>query len=113
MAPAAPFEWQIRLDDPDEPLFTLAVVSELFGVDPQVIRRMDRAGVAAQRTSGNHRRYSRNDIAAIGQAFAMRRDGVTNNAMVQILALQQQVAVLEAEIARLADTATSTDDLDD
>jgi MerR family transcriptional regulator, heat shock protein HspR len=102
--PGAPsFDWQIRLDDPDEPLFTLAVVSELFGVDPQVIRRMDRAGVAAQRTGGNHRRYSRNDVTAIGQAFAMRQEGVPTNAMVQILSLQQQVAALQAEIARLAE----------
>jgi MerR family transcriptional regulator/heat shock protein HspR len=104
MAVAEPFEWQVRLDDPDEPLFTLAVVAELFGVDPQVIRRMDQAGVsAAQRTGGNHRRYSRNDVRAIGEAFTMRRSGVPNNAMVQILALQHQVAALQAEIARLGD----------
>ena len=109
MAGAQSFDWQIRLDDPDEPLFTLAVVSELFGVDPQVIRRMDRAGVAAQRTGGNHRRYSRNDISAIGQAFALRHEGVPRNAMVQILTLQQQVAALQAEIARLAETDTPDD----
>jgi DNA-binding transcriptional MerR regulator len=107
MTRAERFDWHIRLDDPDEPLFTLAVVSELFGVDPQVIRRMDRAGVAAQRTEGNHRRYSRNDIEAIAQAFTMRRDGVGANAMVQILSLQQQVAALQAEIARLAEQQSS------
>ena len=45
MAVADPFDWHVRLDDPNEPLFTLAVVSELFGVDPQVIRRLDKAGV--------------------------------------------------------------------
>ena len=104
MAGVEHFDWQVRLDDPDEPLFTLAVVAELFGVDPQVIRRMDQAGVsAAQRTGGNHRRYSRNDVQAIGQAFTMRRNGVANTAMAQILALQQQVAALQAEIARLGD----------
>jgi DNA-binding transcriptional MerR regulator len=104
MAPTEHFDWQVRLDDPTEPLFTLAVVSELFGVDPQVIRRLDQAGVcAAQRTEGNHRRYSRNDIEAIGQAFTMRRAGVPQNAMTQILALQHQVAALRAEIARLSD----------
>jgi DNA-binding transcriptional MerR regulator len=107
MAPAERFDWHIRLDDPDEPLYTLAVVSELFGVDPQVIRRMDRAGVSAQRTGGNHRRYSRNDIEAIAQAFTLRREGVGAHAMVQILALQQQVAALQAEIARLADSQSS------
>ncbi|TML07077.1 MAG: MerR family DNA-binding transcriptional regulator [Actinobacteria bacterium] len=104
MADAEAFDWQVRLDDPNEPLFTLAVVSELFDVDPQVIRRMDQAGICtAQRTEGNHRRYSRNDIQAIGQAFTMRRDGVAHNAMAQILALQHQVATLRAEIARLSD----------
>jgi DNA-binding transcriptional MerR regulator len=105
MAGDVSFDWHVRLDDPDEPLFTLAVVSDLFGVDPQVIRRMDQAGVsAAQRTGGNHRRYSRNDVEAIGQAFSMRRDGVPHNAMVQIIALQQQVAALQAEITRLGET---------
>ena len=104
MAVAEPFDWHLRLDDPNEPLFTLAVVSELFAVDPQVIRRMDQAGVcSAQRTGGNHRRYSRNDIEAIGQAFSMRRDGVPPNAMAQIIALQHQVTALRAEIARLGD----------
>ena len=104
MTVADHFDWHVRLDDPNEPLFTLAVVSELFGVDPQVIRRMDQAGVcAAQRTEGNHRRYSRHDIEAIGQAFSMRRDGVPHNAMAQIMALQHQVAALRAEIARLGD----------
>ena len=104
MAVADRFEWSVRLDDPDEPLYTLAVVAELFGVDPQVIRRMDQAGICtAQRTEGNHRRYSRHDIEAIGQAFSMRRDGVPHNAMAQILALQHQVAALRAEIARLGE----------
>jgi MerR family transcriptional regulator, heat shock protein HspR len=104
MAVADHFDWHIRLDDPNEPLFTLAVVSDLFGVDPQVIRRMDQAGVcAAQRTEGNHRRYSRNDIEAIGQAFSLRREGMAHNAMAQIIALQQQVAALRAEIARLGE----------
>ena len=104
MAVAEHFDWHVRLDDPNEPLFTLAVVSDLFGVDPQVIRRMDQAGVcAAQRTEGNHRRYSRNDIEAIGQAFSLRREGMAHNAMAQIIALQQQVAALRAEIARLGE----------
>jgi MerR family transcriptional regulator/heat shock protein HspR len=104
MAVADHFEWQVRLDDPQEPLFTLAVVAELFRVDPQVIRRMDQAGVcAASRTEGNHRRYSRNDIAALGQAFTMRREGVPRTAMAQIIALQHQVAALHAEIARLSE----------
>ena len=104
MAEADHFDWLVRLDDPNEPLFTLAVVSDLFGVDPQVIRRMDQAGVcAAQRTEGNHRRYSRNDIEAIGQAFSLRRDGMAHNAMAQIIVLQHQVAALRAEIARLGE----------
>ena len=105
MTVANHFDWHVRLDDPNEPLFTLAVVSDLFGVDPQVIRRMDQAGVcAAQRTEGNHRRYSRNDIEAIGQAFSLRREGMAHNAMAQIIALQQQVAALRAEIARLGES---------
>src|SRR3979409_784420 len=105
MAPTEHFDWQGRLDDPTCPLFPRAVVSELFRVDPQVIRRMDQAGVcAAQRTEGNHRRYSRNDIEAIGQAFSMRRDGMAHNAMAQIISLQHQVAALRAEIARLGES---------
>jgi DNA-binding transcriptional MerR regulator len=104
MAGTDRFDWHVRLDDPNEPLYTLAVVSDLFDVDPQVIRRMEQAGVcAAQRTDGNHRRYSRNDIEAIGRAFSMRRDGVPPNAMAHIIALQHQVAALRAEITRLGE----------
>jgi MerR family transcriptional regulator, heat shock protein HspR len=96
-------DWQARLDDPDEPLYALAVVSELLGLDPQVIRRYDNAGVSsAQRTSGNHRRYSRNDIRAIEAAAAMRSGGLSAAAMAEILVLRRQVATMQAEIERLS-----------
>jgi DNA-binding transcriptional MerR regulator len=103
MASSFRSDWQLRLDDPDEPLYSLAVVAELFGVDPQTIRRLDNAGVSsAQRTSGNHRRYSRNDIHAIGAAVALRAGGLSASAMAEIMLLRRQVAELQAEIDRLS-----------
>jgi DNA-binding transcriptional MerR regulator len=103
VAPTFRSDWQSRLDDPDEPLYSLAVVADLFGVDPQTIRRLDKAGVSsAERTPGNHRRSSRNDIHAIGEVVRLRASGLTAAGMAEIMVLRRRVVELEAEIDRLS-----------
>ena len=37
-------DWARRLDDPDEPLYTIAVVAELLDVDQQIVRRLEGEG---------------------------------------------------------------------
>jgi len=85
-------DWQKRLDDPAEPLYTLAVVSDLLGVDPQTVRRMDIPQVAPPaRPSGNQRRYSRNDVTLLAHAFRLSKEGLSMGAIARVLALEQEV----------------------
>jgi MerR family transcriptional regulator/heat shock protein HspR len=89
--------WQQRLDDPAAPLFTMAVVADVLGVDQQTIRRFDTDGiVATTRTSGNQRRYSRDDIAVIAYALSLQADGVSRPGIARILELERDVARLNA-----------------
>jgi MerR family transcriptional regulator/heat shock protein HspR len=92
---AQPPDWQQRLDDPAEPLYTLAVVSDLLGVDPQTVRRMDIPQLAPPaRPSGNQRRYSRNDVTLLAHAFRLSDEGLTMGAIARVLALELEVARL-------------------
>ena len=91
-----PPDWQKRLDDPAEPLYTLAVVSDLLGVDPQTVRRMDIPQVGEPaRPSGNQRRYSRNDVTLLAHAFQLSREGLAMGAIARVLALEKEVARLQ------------------
>jgi MerR family transcriptional regulator/heat shock protein HspR len=89
---ARPPDWQRRLDDPGEPLYTLAVVSDLLGIDPQTVRRMDIPKVTRPaRPSGNQRRYSRSDVAVLAHAFQLSNEGLSMGAIARVLALEQEV----------------------
>lgn len=90
-------DWRQRLDDPTEPLYTLAVVSDLLGVDPQSVRRMDIPQVATPaRPSGNQRRYSRNDVSVLAHAFRLSKEGLSLGAIARVLALEEEVERLKA-----------------
>jgi len=89
-------DWQRRLDDPAEPLYTLAVVSDLLGVDAQTVRRMDIPQLAPPaRPSGNQRRYSRNDVTLLAHAFRLSDEGLTMGAIARVLALELEVQRLQ------------------
>jgi DNA-binding transcriptional MerR regulator len=91
--------WQARLDDPTEALYPVAVVADLLDVDPQVIRRYDAAGITnAERSEGNQRRYSRNEIAALAHATSLADQGLSRSAIVRIVALEHEVADLRRQI---------------
>lgn len=85
--------WVARMNDPDEPLFTIAVACELLGSDAQSIRRLDRLGITSStRTQGNQRRYSRNDVVRLGEALRLRAEGVPQAAIVRVLAAEARLA---------------------
>ena len=96
-APSLP-SWRARLDDPLEPLFTLAVTADLLAIDTQTLRRLEAAaGLTSERPSGNQRRYSRNDIERLARATELAREGTPSNAIERILELEQQVADLRTD----------------
>ncbi len=90
---AAERDWERALDDPDTPLYTVGVVAELVGVDPQVVRGYDRRGlVEPDRVDSGHRRYSRRDIARLAHALDLADEGITRAGIERILALEDRLA---------------------
>lgn len=84
--------WEDALDDPTEPLYSVGVVAELMGVDPQVIRGYDKRGlVAPDRATSGHRRYSRNDIRRLARAMRLADDGISAPGIERILDLEDEL----------------------
>ena len=88
-----PGDWQAILADPDAPLYTVGVVAELCGVDPQVIRGYDRRGIVEPtRSVSGQRRYSRNDIERLSRAMELAVDGVSTAGIERVLALEDRLS---------------------
>ncbi len=92
--------WVARMDDPDEPLFTIAVACDLLGSDAQSIRRLDRLGITSStRTAGNQRRYSRNDVLRLGEALRLRSEGVPQAAILRVLTAESALERAGGQVA--------------
>lgn len=92
--------WTERIEDPDEPLFTIAVAVDLLGTDSQTLRRLEDAiAHTSARPSGNQRRYSRRDLEALDAALDLVREGHPPQSVARILELQARVDRLEAQPA--------------
>ncbi len=87
--------WQRRIDDPAEPLYTVAVVCDLLDLDSQTLRRLgDAISHRSARPSGNQRRYSRDDIERLAAAAHLANQGYSPDAMAAIHELEQQIEQL-------------------
>jgi DNA-binding transcriptional MerR regulator len=90
------------LDDEHAALFSVGQVAEILGVQPAFIRRLDTEQVISPiRSAGGQRRYSRHEIGRVQAVAAMADDGMTLTGIRRILALEAEVAELQAEITRL------------
>lgn len=89
-------------DAPDLPKYSIAVASDLSGVPPQQLRRMEDSGlVTPKRSQGNTRRYSDNDLRQIAAVSDLAEDGVNAAGIRLVLELQAEVAALRAEVEAL------------
>ena len=76
-------------------VYIISVAAELAGVHPQTLRIYERKGlVSPQRTSGNTRRYSDEDIERLQAIGALTEEGVN-------LAGVKRIIELQAELERL------------
>jgi len=88
-----------RLDDPDEPLYTMAVACELLATDAQTVRRLDALRLRQpSRSGGNQRRYSRNDLFVLGAALVLLERGMPRAAVAQLLAPDDALDLLRREL---------------
>src|SRR5918994_999605 len=93
---------------PTVPVYVISVAAELTGLHPQTLRTYDRLGlVAPGRTGGGGRRYSLRDIELLRTVARLTAEGLGLEGVKrvidlenQVLALQQKVAELQAELAQ-------------
>jgi MerR family transcriptional regulator/heat shock protein HspR len=92
----------LPFDDDLAPLYSVGQVAGMLGVQQAFLRRLDREQVVTPgRSEGQQRRYSRMDIGRVQDAVGLIDEGLTLEGVKRVLALQAEVALLKAEIARL------------
>jgi MerR family transcriptional regulator/heat shock protein HspR len=86
----------------DRALYVISVAAELAGVHPQTLRIYERKGlVEPQRTVGRSRRYSDRDIRRLQRIQELTNGGVSLAGVKRIIALEEELEDLRAEIERL------------
>jgi MerR family transcriptional regulator/heat shock protein HspR len=88
------------LDDRNNPLYTIGQAAELLDVEPGVLRRLEQtAQMAPTRSSGRHRRYSRNQLEQARRLLDLVDDGMSAGSARRLITLQDENAALRAQIA--------------
>jgi MerR family transcriptional regulator, heat shock protein HspR len=86
----------------DRAVYVISVAAELAGVHPQTLRIYERKGLLSPaRTGGGSRRYSDEDIAQLRRIQDLTEDGLNLAGVKRVLALEGEVARLNAELQRL------------
>ncbi len=88
----------------DTPVFVISVAAQLAGMHSQTLRQYDRLGlVTPSRTRGGGRRYSARDVSLLREVQRLsQEEGVSLAGIQRILALENQVATLRAQVEHLA-----------
>jgi MerR family transcriptional regulator/heat shock protein HspR len=80
----------------------------MLDVQQPFLRRLEEFElVAPERSEGNQRRYSRDDIDRVSTVVGLVDDGLTLAGARRVLDLQAEVAVLKGEIARMKKAAST------
>ncbi len=94
-----PYRPQRSLDDKKLPKYSIAVASSLSGVPQQQLRRMEESGLLSpERTEGNTRRYSDENIAQIAEVAELANAGINAAGIRHIRSLQAAMESLRAEM---------------
>ena len=81
-----------RLDDGAYPAYTMGRAAEMLGVTAGFLRALGEAGLLApQRSTGRHRRYSRNELELAARARVLVDQGMSVAAAARILALEDEL----------------------
>lgn len=85
-------------------VYVISVAAELAGVHPQTLRVYERKGLLQpQRTSGNTRRYSAQDIARLRRIQELTQsDGVNLAGARMVLRLEEQIDRMRRDVERMA-----------
>src|SRR3954454_18134829 len=94
----------LPVDDPGRPIFTVGQVADMLDVQQAFLRRLEAHElVLPERSEGNQRRYSRDDIDRVSTICGLVDEGLTLVGVHRVLQLQAEVSALKAELARARD----------
>jgi MerR family transcriptional regulator/heat shock protein HspR len=83
--------------------YVISVAAELAGVHPQTLRVYERKGlVQPQRTQGNSRRYSEQDIELLRKIQELTDEGINLAGVTRILQLETDLSRAKARLERAA-----------
>lgn len=84
------------------PVFAIAAAAELAEMHPQTLRQYDRIGlVSPQRTRGNTRRYSLDDVDRLQQVARLSSEGLSLEGIRRVFQLQDHVRELTVRVREL------------
>ncbi len=94
-------------NDRDKPLFMISVVAEMLDIHPQTLRLYEREGlVVPQRTGGNTRLYSQEDIDKLRRILRLTRELGVNLAGVEvILSMRERMEQMQEAMEQLVQYA--------
>jgi len=89
---------------PDAKVFVISVAAELSGMHPQTLRSYDRLGlVSPGRTPAGGRRYSLQDIELLRDVARLSAEGLGLEGVKRVLDLEHQVLALQQQVAQMED----------
>ncbi len=85
----------------EQAIYVISVAAELAGVHPQTLRVYERKGLLhPQRTSGNTRRYSEQDIDLLKRIQELTQEGLNLAGVVRVMELEDEIARLQRAYER-------------
>jgi MerR family transcriptional regulator/heat shock protein HspR len=92
---------EISIDD-ERGVFMISVAAELAEMHPQTLRMYETRGlIAPKRSPKNTRLYSQRDVERLRRIQEMTAQGLNLVGVETVLALEERVAKLSAEVQRL------------
>jgi MerR family transcriptional regulator/heat shock protein HspR len=86
----------------EQGVFMISVAAELAEMHPQTLRMYEQRGlIAPKRSPKNTRLYSQRDVERLRRIQEMTAEGLNLAGVETVLALENQVQRLRAEVARL------------
>lgn len=90
----------------EQAIYVISVAAELAGVHPQTLRIYERKGLLQpQRTAGNTRRYSEQDITTLRRIQELTSEGINLAGVLRVMALEVELQRLRAGQMRAVNEA--------
>ena len=91
-----------RGNDRSRATYVISIAAELAGVHPQTLRVYERKGLLRpERTQGNTRRYSDDDIARLQRIHQLTNEGLNLAGVMRVMELEREIALMEARYERV------------